>query len=589
MRRVIKDCLEIFQEELKRAERKTGDSDRLILDQYIPADGDYLLVRQDGNVECCSVQLNKKTREVEKKIPDSEVYEQICFYDYHSRLVSMDKPIDPKKVIHSNNYFSFWVKWDSLENGKLNTEAIDRYYDALRNPKEKYKKKQDRLLYEYVEEKVGEVNQPKLEEKREWIKEHIFALDNFNLDLNKKNYLKIFFEADKESYIREENRYLTVKIFNNNEYNLNIENQLYGLANDNLGLDSKKPFLKNQTRKVSEPYLITPEEAILQRKFFDYLMNMANAGKTDIFLDFEEKRIIAEKKGEMPKGEFFGYFLGIKKGKELEIHHQDIIVDYHYFLKKPFKFRYILKVKDEKEEYEEYKSRKALQNLINEVLFSKYLVPNYFIPVEEIPVDGELKQNLLLGRERIFAWLYKGNKNGIDLLLKKICTNMVKYSISNGYINKAREQINLGLSFEEYFGGENMAEKYGNIRNCLREKINSSEYVEIESDEEYFYAVGQLAHYLISLSKSKDRKWSLANPFLDAQTNTVILTKLQQYFRKYNYQIEMSNKRFGKLYEMVFHYGFSGQVNTNVISTGLVSDNLIYESKKKEEKEREDM
>lgn len=117
---VLKDCLDIFREELDRIAEKTGDEDRLILDEYIPADGDYLLVKRDGTIEACSVKLNKKTRMVEKGSSNTEVYDEICFYDYHSRLVSMDKPQDPKKVIHSNNYLAFWIKWDSLENGKLN-------------------------------------------------------------------------------------------------------------------------------------------------------------------------------------------------------------------------------------------------------------------------------------------------------------------------------------------------------------------------------------------------------------------------------------------------------------------------------------
>ena len=67
----------------------------------------------------------------------------------------MDKPQDTKKVIHSNNYLAFWIKWDSLENGKLNIEAVDRYYDVLMNPREKYKKAQDRKMYDYIEEKIG--------------------------------------------------------------------------------------------------------------------------------------------------------------------------------------------------------------------------------------------------------------------------------------------------------------------------------------------------------------------------------------------------------------------------------------------------
>ena len=213
---MLKDCLDIFREELDRIAEKTGDEDRLILDEYIPADGDYLLVKRDGTIEACSVKLNKKTRMVEKVSSNTEVYDEICFYDYHSRLVSMDKPQDPKKVIHSNNYLAFWIKWDSLENGKLNIEAVDRYYDVLMNPREKYKKAQDRKMYDYIEEKIGEVNQEKLEENRKWIKENIFSLDKFNVDFIRKNYLKIFFEDDRELYIQEEQRYLMTKIFNKN-------------------------------------------------------------------------------------------------------------------------------------------------------------------------------------------------------------------------------------------------------------------------------------------------------------------------------------------------------------------------------------
>lgn len=60
------------------------------------------------------------------------------------------------------------------------------------NPREKYKKAQDRKMYDYIEEKIGEVNQEKLEENRKWIKENIFSLDKFNMDFVRKNYLKIF-------------------------------------------------------------------------------------------------------------------------------------------------------------------------------------------------------------------------------------------------------------------------------------------------------------------------------------------------------------------------------------------------------------
>ena len=117
-----------------------GNADALILDNYIPADGDYIVVKKDGSVVRCSIKMDKKAGRPVKDLSDGDSqYEDIVFYDYHSRLVSMDKPQDPKKVIHSNNYLSFWIKKESLTNGKLNMEGIDRYFDILSNPRVKYR------------------------------------------------------------------------------------------------------------------------------------------------------------------------------------------------------------------------------------------------------------------------------------------------------------------------------------------------------------------------------------------------------------------------------------------------------------------
>lgn len=57
-------------------------------------------------------------------------------------------------------------------------------------------------MYDYIAEKVGDVNQEKLEYSRNWIKQNIFKLKDMGIELTGKNYLKIFFEDDKELYVR---------------------------------------------------------------------------------------------------------------------------------------------------------------------------------------------------------------------------------------------------------------------------------------------------------------------------------------------------------------------------------------------------
>ncbi len=579
---MLKDCIEIFQKKIEHMGNECGDADALILDNYIPADGDYIVVKKDGSVVKCSIKMDKKAGRPVKDLSDGDSqYEDIVFYDYHSRLVSMDKPQDPKKVIHSNNYLSFWIKKESLTNGKLNMEGIDRYFDILSNPRVKYKNVKDSKMYDYIFPVVGEVNQEKLEQCRNWIKQHIFNLKDFGIDTSGKNYLKIFFEEDKDLYVNEEKRYLMTKIYNKNDYNIDIDEQIYGLPNDNLALNSKKPYMEHKTRKNVVPYLITPEEAATQRKFFDYLMNEANRGYTNIFFDSDEDEIIPKKPGEFITDDFSGFFIQIQKGKELSIQHQDAIVDYKYNLYKHFQYRDVIGSARDEEIYKEYVNKKQMLAVLDEVIFSKCLSRNFF--TDDINVNPELKRNIIMSRDAIFAWLYKGQDEGIDAVLHNVCINTVRDSINNGYVNKVIMQFNFMKSLEEYFGGVNMADRYSDIRKNLSDKINKKGYSQIESDEEYFYAVGQLVYYFISLNKSKDKKHSLANPFFNARNNELLQKKITQFFKKYNYIIGTTNLRFNNLYSMVSSYELTGRVKSEEIIAGYISSNLIYDSANKEE------
>lgn len=599
---MLKDCIEIFARELEKTEEQFGNREKFILDSYIPADGDYIVVQKDGTLKSRSFKLDKKTRTLNGMISGSQLDDDIKFYDYHSRLVSKDKPQDPKKAIHSNNYLSFWIKWNKLDNMELVMQAIDRYYDVLKNPKAKYKNIYDAKMYDYIAEKVGDVDQEKLEYSRNWIKQNIFKLKDMGIELTGKNYLKIFFEDDKELYVREEQRYLITKLFNKNDYSTEIDGQILGLPNDNLTLNPKKPYMEHKTRKIMVPYLLTTQNALVQRMFFDYLMNEANKGNTNLFFDnsvldskYNKSGITALKNGEFIEGDFSGFFLQTivvctQKGDILiEIEHQDTIVDYKYNLYKPFVYSNVLEDDVTDEQYRKYGNKKELLAVINEVLFSKWLSGNFFSDEEQIKkinIDSILKKNIFLSRDAIFAWLYKGQSKGIESILHLVSISIIKSSITNGYIGKAVKQFNLMKSLDVYFGGNDMKEekdRYINIRSNLRSKINQDGDSQIESESEYYYAVGQLVRYYISLNKSKDKNHSLANPFIYVANEGVLKKRLEQLFKKYNYAIKINYNRYNKLYAMIIAYMTEGKVNSEDIIAGYLSDNLIYDSKKSEE------
>lgn len=599
---MFKECLDVFLEMLKH-------EDNLILKGYVPADGSYIIVKNDGTVKNADIKFDKKTRDL--NCTDDTLLNDICFYDYHSKLISMNKPIDIKKVIHSNNYLAFAVKKESIIT-KLTEAIIDNYYDTLKNPLEKkYKKsKEASKIYQKFEEDHGVVNITLLEKCRSWIKQNVFSIDKLvNVDLGKKEYLKIFFEVfetneednkkNKELFIQEDNRYIYPNIYNNNYYNVEVDGKIQGIPDNNMGMNAKKPFLSIKTRKNPASYLLDGDTALLQKQFFEYLMNFATNGKNNIYVDIINNKIEAysdKEEREKFSGIEAGYYLRIQKGKELEIQVQDNIVNYQDKLLLNFNYQDFFNMNIEKyPEYTKdigiYTKRTDVGRLINNIFFSKYLLTNYFTDANDISVkDSVLKRIIIMYRNVIFDWIYKGIDNNFEVVEKQFALELIKNTLINDYNLRAMTQLNLHWSFEDYFanlekrGGEKMADIATKIRMSVKEKVMSKdEAVIVSNNEEYYYAIGQLMAYFISLSKASKKAQSLINPVLNAQNDTVIKTRLLQLYKKYNYNILTKNSRVKNLYAMILGYKPEGKVNQEMILFGYMDNNVIYT--KSEEKE----
>ena len=478
---MITECLQVFQKVLEKDEN-------VILREYIPADGTYVLVDKNYQIkgEPVEIKMDKKTGIIDKS---SEYYNEICFYDYHSKLISMNKPLDPRKVIHSNNYYSFWVKKESIVNGKLTEEVIDQYYEILEEPGKKYDKGKVLELYQAVEESLGSVKQDILKKNKAWIKEHIFSIKEFiPVDLEKKDYLKIFFEAETSEYEKEGKRYFIPNIYNSNDYNIKIEDKVLGLPDNNLNMNSKNAFLANKTRKVPTPYLLDENQVMLQKQLFDYFMNFVSAGKYNVYVDLERNEFLPcrndDKNKGFPPGSVCGFFLRLQKGKnEAEIHYQDVVPFYENKLETELEFIDYMKIPNEKRpeyamEYRNYSKFSEVERLIDDIFFSKMLRNNYFTEPEKLSITEEgLKRNLLLYRMKLFSWLRLNHKDGVKQVVEEAFLEMIKSSIVNGHSGKAVRQINLRLSLLRYFskGGEYMADFSVSLRENLKQKMVSED------------------------------------------------------------------------------------------------------------------
>lgn len=592
---MFKECLDVFSEMLKH-------EDNLILKGYVPADGSYIIVKNDGTVKNADIKFDKKTRDL--NCTDDTLLNDICFYDYHSKLISMNKPIDIKKVIYSNNYLAFAVKKESITT-KLTEAIIDNYYDTLKNPLEKkYKKsKEASKIYQKFEEDHGVVNITLLEKCRSWIKQHIFSIDKLvNVDLGKKEYLKIFFEVfetneednkkNKELFIQEDNRYIYPNIYNNNYYNVEVDGKIQGIPDNNMGMNAKKPFLSIKTRKNPASYLLDGDTALLQKQFFEYLMNFATNGKNNIYVDIINNKIEAysdKEEREKFSGIEAGYYMRIQKGKELEIQVQDNIVNYQDKLLLNFNYQDFFNMNIEKyPEYTKdigiYTKRTDVGRLINNIFFSKYLLMNYFTDANDISVkDSVLKRIIIMYRNVIFDWVYKGIDNDFNKVVNKFSLDLIINSVVQGDLLNAIKQLNLRWSFKDYYreeGEKTMKELVSDIVKNINEKmIDTTANSEIKTDDEYYYAIGLFTAYLISLSKTSKKTHALANPILDSRSNRMIINKLETMYKKYNYIIEINKLEINNLYAMILAYTISHEdivINEDMIQYGFLRGNILY-------------
>lgn len=579
---MLKEVIRIFEKEYNKPNSK-GDKDYFVSKGHIPADGEYIILgeTEDGfqELDRITIKMDKKTRTVETT---NQYFDFIRSADYMSRYLESNKAVSDKNI-HSNNYLTLFVKKENVINGKINNEVLSDYYDVFRNPyKKKYEKSPIRKSYEAAEKKYGVSDTKRIDKIEKWVKENLSSY----CGENDKGYLKLFFYYDLEEYRKESGKYILTNIYNSANYNVTIGGKIYGLPNNNMGLNSKKPYLELMDRKNSVPVLLNQDEVLIQKKFFDYLNNLAAEGKTNIYFSEDADKTIQKfDNNGSPHGKFSGYFMRIQKGMEPEIHDFDVISDYNSTIR-PVKVNNILKYESEKPglQYETISSLNKLKEVINKTFFKDMLANNYFTEAKDIKLKDEcLKRNILLSRIALFNWFYKGMSQGIWYILKPVCLDLIKGSIFNSYIGRASEQFNLYISLKKYFELRKREDENLDI-NKFKGKINSPETVGIESDEEYFFAVGQLANYFLTLSKAKVKRHSLSNHILNAKSDEKIKTELHKLFFKYNHDTK-NGRRFNNIYSMICDYYPKGKVNIDSLIGGYLHSSLIYE---KDEKRNDD-
>lgn len=592
---MLKEALEVFERML---ERESGE--RLVLDSHIPKDGTYRLIEVDGEsfrirktLDICN---DKKNRTIIGEADSDYLY--IKTLDYYSKLLEMNKPIDSSKTIHCNNYFSVAVKKESITSGKLDSDVIEAYFAILKNPLLKYEKKaKTKELYEAIEAEIGKPD----EELIDTIKEIVLTGNIWEgMDFNGKDYIKLFFvfqdeQQTIEAYKRENKRYLIPNIYNNNEFNEWDDGEIIGLPNNNMGMNSKKPFLENKSRKEKVPHLLKQQEAIMQSQMFDYFMGEVSKGRTHLYIDNDVKRprMLFYSNTEEPQFLESGYYMRFQKEKnEVKILQADVITNYDPNMKPAFYLKNGIGISETDLEKSSIRYNKAynkmweLKELIDFVFFEGKLGYNLDTETRDIVTqDAVLKRCILQSRSSLINWFYGGEIRQAQPIVEKFSLELIENLIRSGEKIKAQHQFNLRWSLLDYFDSDRrIIDKMEQVKKVLRNHINlpKGEDWQIQSDEEFAFAVGQTVSYLLSLSKANIKSETVINQYLNARNATVIRKYLITMYKKYNYQLNhVGTSRASQLLEHVMLYEPKRLCREEMLA-GFVSANLVYEKKNKE-------
>ena len=575
---MIDEALEVF----KKIYDKEGEE--LVVSKHIPKDGTYILVNiKSGKIiETLNISYDKKSKKINGEL--NQYYGYFRAFDYYSNLVDMNKPMDPKKTIHSNQIYSFFIKKDSIKENKLTKSIIEGYKKNLLNPEEKYNSKEGKELYKNIAEKLPKIEKDIVEDIFLWIEDNVN--ENLLENDNKKDYLKIFFIEDNldkslELFKNEHKRYLIPNIFNSNDYNKKIGETIYGLSNNNMGLNAKKAFLENKTRRVSTPYLVNTDEILLQYAFYNYLLPEVKQG--NYFIYFLENEIIPKtyKEG-CPNGA--KYLLNASYSKDVDIKNFNVISknnDEEIIIN----FKEILHQKKKDTDEIEYGNlnREKMMNNINKIFFYNSLLGNFLLNDGDLDIkDIEVKKLLMKYRNAFYKWFYLNDEAEVKKNIRKIYLDAVMVAIGNGHFFKASQQLDFGFCLEKYFYGKSeLMEEIMNVKEVFLNHTLSEEEWEFSNDEEYFFAVGQILAYINYMRNSKAKSLNFIKQLTFVKNIDVLKEKIKKIIISYSHIFETKNKKINRTVSNISLYQ-PKEIRVDILLAGFTADIIFF--KKREEK-----
>lgn len=574
---------------------------KVVLDTYKMQDGIYFLVKKDDTIEKLIV---------EKGEPDnSELYEYLKEKDFYSKCLNSNKALDTKyeekidnvkyntmKKIFSNNIYTLFFKNESCTDftNDLKSEAIPtnifekgiiKYYESLKNLGKS-------------KEVIGIINDGYTDEEIEIYKEkmiYIFKTIGKKLTdeekLKKATWIKVFIDNSNEEYERVSNFYIRTKLFNTNKNNIKQNGDIFGANNYNFGCNSKKPYLELKTTPFKVGSLVSIRDIDVMNKIYLWLYNNGiNESVLKLPVDWEFKGIPQSEQNISNKDLFILKVNGNNGVAKIE--------DFDYKSSfnteiRPFTCKDYMR---HKENDFTTSNIYGLEWYTNNTWISNTSKDNKRNYIRESYYDFEKKKilkslianwkkELLQKYSQAFFYLFQREERNIFLQnLDNIASEVVERTLVDDlnlgikFTNNSKRAMNLWIAFKDYFNekGESEEMKLNNIQEKCKNIVLEGN--NIETDEEYYFLMGQVAYYLLSRSKASKLTQDVTEPFIKAANITVLKKELRDLYEKYNYDIYLKDKRFNNVFSQILVQEPESEVrkNKNIILAGMLSNNLFY-------------
>lgn len=565
---MVYDVLGVFK---KLYEEKKDD---LILGSYNLKDGLYVRIKKDKTLELFESKTVKKEKIFTNLdgIQNSEIFDWFKKVDYYSSYLNSNKALFDKKI-HNINYLSYFFK---IENSEYVKDKIDEHFNILLDFA-KFKDKKDKEVLNILQERLTDkYRKEDILKKCKILKNSFDKIILSAKEKGIKNYVKIFFEEDINIYKKESEIYLSLKIFNDSKYNEKIDDTIYGLSNANMGLNSKKPFLESKTKKLNIPFMIKNEDALILKKFFDWLkLQPYNQDRT---LD---EHFFLQKHLNNDEAEITDFdYIPIKK--------DDINKNFKTLTVKNY-----LNIKNKDgssvENYD-IKKLEQLEKKVDELFYNGQLVFNYYRDNNDIKVSSflskELQTILFITKYSMMNYFKKYDESSFYNNIQKYGTAFILNYLRQGWEKKAKEALNLKFAIAEH----NKKEKIVNIDTILEvlnKRLDEKGNYTPLNNEEFLFLAGQWAYYLLWYSKAGDRSFSLVEKYFRVKNLNALKTALQNDLSKYSHAINREAKRVKKTLALISAFNTLEKITVSdfdIFLAGFSADNIIFTKKKEENK-----